>query len=72
MVEFENLNPYRKLEYLEGLSAEDLKKQLSQIKTPINILYIYAAGNRHFCWFLTQDKINKIKKDKKNGNGIGL
>ncbi|RTL05194.1 hypothetical protein EKK58_08580 [Candidatus Dependentiae bacterium] len=68
MAEFENLNPYQKLDYLEAQGAEELKTQLLQIKTPINIISMYAVGSRHICWILTQDKINKIKKDKKNGN----
>lgn len=72
MAEFENLNPYLKLEFLEALSAQDLKDQLSQIKTPINILHMYAVGARHICWFLTEAKINKIKKEKKNGNSSRL
>ena len=72
MAEFENLNPYVKLEFLEGQSADELKNQLSQIRTPINILHMYAVGSRHFCWFLAQDKINKIKKGNKNGNSSRL
>jgi len=68
MMQFEDLNPYSKLEYLEAQGAEELKSQLHSIKTPIRIVSMYSVGARHIVWFLTQDKINKIKKDKSNGS----
>ena len=66
-VSFENLNPYLNLDFLEGKSAQELKELMLQIKNPIRILSIYSVGSRHVCWFLTDVKINKIKKGNKNG-----
>lgn len=66
MAEFANLNNYQKIEFLVGDSPEDLKAQLIQIKTPLNILSMYSSGNKHYVWFLSDAKINKVfkKKDK--------
>lgn len=66
-LEFENLNPLAKLEFLEGASPEELKAQLLQIRSPINLVAITAAGTKHYAWFLTQDKIKKVTKGIKNG-----
>lgn len=65
---FENLNPYSNLEFLTGNSPEDIKDQLVQLKFPIRIIQMYAAGTKHFVWFQSSEKINKVKKGIKNGN----
>lgn len=61
---FENLNQYANIEFLTASSPEELKAQILQIKTPIRIVQMYAAGTRHVVWFQTSDKINKVKKGK--------
>lgn len=67
MAAFENLNSYRNIEFLQADSAEDLKSQLLQITLPIALITIYAAGSKHYAWIKTDAKINKNKKDRKNG-----
>lgn len=62
---FENLNNYQNLEFLVGSSPEELKDQILQIKTPIEIIAIYAVGARHVAWLRTHDKIVKKKKGAK-------
>jgi hypothetical protein len=62
---FENLNQYgTELDFLIGESAEDLKKQIQAIRSHIQIIEIYAMGTRHYCWFLSKQKINKKVKGK--------
>lgn len=67
MAEFENLNTYRNIDFLQADSADDLKAQLLKITSPMRILHIYSAGSKHFAWILSDVKINKIKKGNKNG-----
>ena len=69
-LEFSNLNPYGGIQFLVGNSPEELMAQLTQIKSPIKIVSMYASGQNHCVWFLAEVKINKIKKGNKNGNGI--
>jgi len=62
---FENLNQYgTELDFLIGDSAEDLKKQIQAIRSHIQVISIYAVGNKHCCWFMTKTKINKKVKGK--------
>lgn len=61
---FENLNSYEGLDFLVGDSAEDLKQQLNSIRSHIQILFIYATGTKHICWFTAKTKINKKTKGK--------
>ena len=63
-LEFANLNNYSQIEFLTGDSPEQLKAQLLEIKSPIKILHMYSSGSKHYVWFLSQDKINKVKKRK--------
>jgi len=63
---FDNLNQVGLgLEFLEALSAEELKKQIQSITLPTKIISIYAIGSRHIAWIQTTAKVQKIKKDKK-------
>lgn len=65
---FSNLNPYGGIQFLVGNSPEELIKQITQIRSPIKIVSMYASGQNHIVWFLSDVKINKVKKDNKNGN----
>lgn len=67
-LEFGNLSPYGGLEFLSGNSPEELQRQLKSIRSPIKILSMYASGQNHYVWFLTDVKINKLKKGKSNGS----
>ncbi len=52
------------LEYLEGLSLEELKKSIQSIQYDCRIVAIYPFGQRHVAWILTSAKIKKVKKEK--------
>lgn len=61
---FSNLNPYENLQFFVGNSPEEISTQLAQIKSSIKIVSMYSSGQNHYVWFLTDTKINKIKKGK--------
>ena len=50
------------IEFLSELTADDLKKQLQAIKTPINIVAFYGTNNRHFVWFTTSKPVKKVRR----------
>lgn len=68
----DSLNNLVGLEFLEALGAEDLKRQIKEIRLPVRILAIYGMNGRHYAWIETQANIVKKKlpvKAKENLNG---
>lgn len=65
---FENFNQYKgNLSVIDSKDHSELLGMIEQINGPIQILSIYSNGNRHYCWFLAQQKV-VIKKKTKRGN----
>lgn len=64
---FSNLNPYDRMQFFVGNSPEELIGQISQVKSPIKIISMYASGPNHYVWFLSDVKIKKVSKGKQNG-----
>lgn len=61
----DNLSGHKNIEYLTGMSEEELKTQLLQIQLPYKIISMYAVGQKHVAWLdLTQPIVKKTKPKK--------
>jgi len=52
-------------QFLMAESADELQGLLSQIRTPIKLITIYASGSRHYAWFNSSTTIKKKRVAKK-------
>jgi hypothetical protein len=62
----DNLSNHRNLDFLVGIDAADLKRQLDSIKLPFKILSIYGQGNRHYAWVILTAPIKLKSFEKKS------
>jgi hypothetical protein len=60
--QFTSLNNIQNLNFLEGLSPQDLLDQINQIIVPIKIHAIYSYGQRHVAWIQGNFK-KKLKEN---------
>jgi hypothetical protein len=63
----DSLNRYGNITFLLGDSPDQLQAMIQEIKVPIEIVSIYAQGNRHVAWINCSRKITKRQKGENNG-----
>lgn len=69
---FENLSGLKNIDFLIGITPQELLDQINTIRLPCRIISIYAVGSRHIAWVQCTSKLKKVKKetiieDKPNG-----
>lgn len=64
---FDSFNPYHNMIVLRANEPEELIEMIKQIKTPIKIVQIVAANNRHYAYLMGDIRVQKKKKNLNKG-----